>query len=365
MSGAAATAGRVLHVVPTLFDADGALIGGAERYVLELARHMAEEVPTTLVSFGERDEEREVGKLRLRVLGGAWHVRGQPFNPLHPRLPHEIGQADVVHFHQTHVLASSLGALWCRATGRRAFTTELGGGGWDLSAYLPTDRWYRAHLHISQYSRSVYGHEGRPWARVILGGVDTDKFSPDPSTPRRDFVLFVGRLLPHKGVDDLIRAIPPDLPLEIIGRPHDPEFLRRLSELARGKQVRFRHGCDDAALVQAYREALCVVLPSVYRPSNGTETQVPELLGQTLLEGMACGTPAICTDVASMPEIVQDGVTGWVVPPNDPDTLGERLRHLRCHPERARDMGRAARAVVQEAFTWPAVVRRCLEAYAA
>lgn len=91
---------------------------------------------------------------------------------------------------------------------------------------------------------------------------------------------------------------------------------------------------------------------------------MPELLGQTLLEGMACGVPAVCTDVASMPEVVVNGVTGFVVPPNDPEALRERLLWLREHPDEARAIGEAGRRRVLEKFTWPAVVRRCLEIYA-
>jgi len=95
----------------------------------------------------------------------------------------------------------------------------------------------------------------------------------------------------------------------------------------------------------------------------GDKTSVPELLGQTLLEGMACGTPAICTDVASMPEVVEDQVTGFVVPPNRPDVLREKLLWIRDHPTEACAMGQAARRHVLEKFTWPAVVRRCLDIY--
>ena len=229
---------------------------------------------------------------------------------------------------------------------RRIFTTDLGGGGWDLSAYVNTDRWYHGHLHISEYSRHVYGHADKPWAHVILGGVDTDRFSPDRSFPREGNVLFVGRLMPHKGVDTLVEAVPPDLPLEVLGKPYHADFLKVLQRAAEGKQVRFRHGCDDDALVRAYRKALCVVLPSVYRDRYGNESRVPELLGQALLEGMACGIPAVCTDVASMPEVVEDGVTGFVVPPNDPAALREKLLWLRP-PRRGPAHGRrgpAARA---------------------
>jgi glycosyltransferase involved in cell wall biosynthesis len=134
--------------------------------------------------------------------------------------------------------------------------------------------------------------------------------------------------------------------------------------LAEGKQVQFRTDCGDAELIAAYRRALCVVLPSVYRDMYGRETRVPELLGQTLLEGMACGAPAICTDVASLPEVVMDGVTGFVTPPNDPAALRQKLCWLRDHPGQTRALGEAARQHVLEKFTWPAVVRRCLEIYA-
>lgn len=366
---------RVLHVVPALFAREGGIVGGAERYALELARHMAERVPTTLVTFGERERREEVGRLSVRVLGGARYVRGQRTNPVAAALLGELRRADVVHCHQRHVLASSLSALACRLTRRRVFVTDLGGGGWDVSAYVPTARWFHAHLHISEYSRRVHGQHTDPRSHVILGGVDAVKFSPavpegatEETTEgavgeRRGGALYVGRLLPHKGVDDLLRALPAGMSLEVIGQPYGEAYVRELKTLAEGRRVTFRHDCDDAALVAAYRAALCVVLPSVYRDMYGRETRVPELLGQTLLEGMACGAPAVCTDVASMPEVVEDGVTGFVVPPNDPAALGEKLSWLASHPREAAEMGRAARRRVLEKFNWGAVVTRCLEIY--
>ena len=78
---------------------------------------------------------------------------------------------------------------------------------------------------------------------------------------------------------------------------------------------------------------------------------------------MACGTAAICTDVASMPEVVVDDVTGFVVPPNDSETLRERLLVLRDNPGRAIEMGKMGRERVLEKFTWPATVENCLRAY--
>jgi glycosyltransferase involved in cell wall biosynthesis len=358
------TTPRVCHVVPALFGADG-VVGGAERYALELARHMAEHVPTRLVTFGPVAREEVVGRLQIRVIAGAWHVRGQRTNPVALALLGEIRRADVIHCHQQHVVASTLAAAVGRLTRRRVFVTDLGGGGWDLSAYVSTDRWFRGHLHISEYSRRIAGHEHWTAATVISGGVDVAKFSPDGGATRGCAALFVGRLLPHKGVDVLVEAAAADLPVDIVGLPVDPDYFATLRGLAAGKPVTFRHGCDDNELIAAYRRALCVVLPSVYVMRDGRRTVVPELLGLTLLEGMACGLPAVCTNVASMPEVVVDGQTGFVVAPNDPAALGAKLRWLRDHPDESGAMGRAARAHVLQHYTWPAVVRRCLKIYAA
>ena len=352
----------VVHVVPAIFSSDG-ILGGGERYAFELARNMASVTPTVLVSFGQKTSEMKYGGLTVRTLGNPTFVRGSRTNPITASLRRELRAAGVVHCHQQHIIASSLSAAFCRLTGRKVFVSDLGGGGWDISGYISTDRWYHGHLHISRYSRYVSGHEGKPWAHVIYGGVDTDKFCPGDSPDRESTVLFVGRLLPHKGVNYLIQALPPGLHLEIIGQPYDERYIADLRILAAGKNVTFRFDCRDQDLIAAYRRAMCVVLPSVYRTMYGEETRVPELLGQTLLEAMACATPVICTDVASMPEIVRHGVTGFVVPPNDPGALGEKLCWFRDHPDPCDNMGKAARIEVLQRFTWPTVVQRCLDIY--
>jgi glycosyltransferase involved in cell wall biosynthesis len=354
---------RVLHVVPTLFDEKEGILGGAERYVWELARNMSARVDTSLLSFGLRNREERIGLLRVRVLANAWRVRGSQFNPFSLRILPELVHADVVHCHQQHVLTSSMSALVCRLTGRKVFATELGGGGWDVSSYMSTDRWFHGHLHISEFSKRVFGHADVGRARVIFSGVDTDKFSPEPSIARTGGILFVGRLLPHKGIDRVLEALPPDLPMDVVGRPYAPEYLEVLRQLAGGKQVTFHHDFDDVRLLEMYRRARCIVLPSLYKDRYGNETTIPELMGQTLLEGMSCGVPALCTDVAAMPESVVNGVTGLVVPPENKEEMRRALVELYTNDARATAMGMAARRRMVEHFGWPAVVQRCLEAY--
>ena len=363
MSDATSERPRVLHIVPALFGSSGVL-GGAERYALELARYMADVTPTRLLTFGDESRTERIGNLDIRVVDKPWYVRGQRSNPVSLAIVPEVRKADVVHCHQQHILATSVAALASWVSERKVFVTDLGGGGWDFSSYTNTDHWYRGHLHISEYSRRVFGQEGKPWSHVILGGIDVDKFSPSPNVAKDGCVVFVGRLLPHKGINYLVEGMLPDLPLKIIGQPMDQHYFSELQTLAAGKQVHFHHDFRDEQIIGAYRSALCVVLPSVYRNVYGNETKVPELLGQTLLEGMACGAPGICTDVASLPEIVEDGKSGFIVPPNDPSAICRKITWLREHPVEAAEMGLAARQRVLDKFTWPRVVQRCLEIYA-
>jgi hypothetical protein len=143
-------------------------------HALELARHMAEAVPTTLVSFGNESKEERIGSLRVRTVGQPWHVRGQSTNPFSFSVFKEFRDADVVHCHQQHVLMSSVTAAWCRATGRHAFVSDLGGGGWDISAYVSTDTWFDGHLHISDAAACI----ARRLRTHVMVAVSTRTSSP-------------------------------------------------------------------------------------------------------------------------------------------------------------------------------------------
>ena len=139
-------------------------------------------------------------------------------------------------------------------TGKKVFVSDLGGGGWDISGYISTERWYHGHLHISRYSRAVSKQAENPRAHVIMGGVDTVKFSPDRSVARTRSILYAGRILPHKGINYLVEAVPDGMRLQIIGQAYHKQFFEELRRLARGKDVVFRHECSDDDLVRAYRE---------------------------------------------------------------------------------------------------------------
>jgi len=360
---------KVLHVSPTFFDR-ASIVGGGERYVTELATAMSAVADVSLVTFGPAAGSHVQNGLRVETIRrGPW-VRWHPLyaDPLSLRFIRLIQWADVVHCHQVHTFSTDAALLFGRLFRKKVFVTDLGGGHpYSLSQYLPLLDSAAGFLLLSQYSRDLWarGNGRRPAAplAVVYGGVDVDRFRP-AERPTSGRVLFVGRLLPHKGVDTLIDAIEPPLALDVVGSVYHQEYFALLKQKAAGRPVTFHERVDDEALARMYQHAIATVLPSVYETCYGERTLVPELLGLTVLESMACGTPAVVTRVASLPELVQDGVTGFVVPPNDPRALGERLVYLEAHPEEARTMGQRGRARVLERFTWKATAERCLAAYA-
>jgi alpha-maltose-1-phosphate synthase len=95
----------------------------------------------------------------------------------------------------------------------------------------------------------------------------------------------------------------------------------------------------------------------------GRTVRVSELLGLVALEAMASGTPVIASRVGGLAEVVQDGQTGFLVPPGDVSALRERLDQVLRDPTLAQRLGDNARALVLERFTWSQVAQRCLAAY--
>lgn len=348
---------RVCHVSPTYF-APESVLGGGERYAEELARAMARETDVKLVSFGPRAMRQRLAPGFERVILRNW--TGRKMVPLSPRLFLELRGADVVHCHQYYVLSTFLAALAGRLAGKRVFVTDLGGGAWTPGFHLDQSRWIAAHLPISRYAaRGLEG--GRLPYRVIYGGVDLERYPVRPRPEHDGSVVFLGRLLPHKGIHHLVAALRPDRHLDLIGSEADEVYLEELTRLAVGKQVRVLRGLDDAAVVARLQQAMALVHPTPVDETGSAGSH--ELFGLALVEAMACGCPVIASDAASLPEIVAEGETGLLVPPNRPEAIAAALDRLAGDPALWRRQSAAARRRVEERFTWERVSRRCLEAY--
>ncbi|MEN3279603.1 MAG: hypothetical protein V7607_743 [Solirubrobacteraceae bacterium] len=351
----------VAHVSPVAFGDAGA-VGGGERYPLELARAMAAHVPTKLVTFGPRAAWTRDGELMIQTLPVRGRWKGSDINPLSERLLPAIAGARVVHAHHYDTIVTNACLLAGRAMRRRVFASDHGGSARNYRRELRLDRLLTGLLAVSEFSASFFP-ELADRTGVIYGGVDVERYAPDPSVAREDKVVCVGRLLRHKAIDVVIRAVDPAVRLEIFGRPYDLAYRAELEQLAAGRNVRIHDAASDDEVLAAYRGARVCVLASRYDPPNAAAAPKAELLGLTLLEAMACGTPVVCTRVGAMPEIVVEGVTGHVVEAGDPAGLGARIAALLDDRPGWQRRSDACVAHVRSAFTWDLVARRCLRAY--
>jgi glycosyltransferase involved in cell wall biosynthesis len=358
---------KVVHITPTYFD-EFSVIGGGERYPTELSAWMAKSVDTTLVSFSAELQSYRQDGLKIEVYPVRRFIHGNKINPLSLRYLSAIREADIVHLHHIHTLVSDVACLVSSFFRKPTFITDYGGGGsLVLNQRLPVLGCYRKAIAYSRYGAALLPGELRRKTILIKGGVDTTRFCPDKSYSRGKTILYVGRLLPHKGIDYLVDAFRllnrPDLTLRILGRVYSENVFRHLKQQSEGLRVEFVHDADDRRLVEEYRTALVTVLPSVHQSYDGNYTSVPELMGLTLLESQACGTPVVCTDAGAMREFVDDGQTGLVVEQNSGRALAAALSTIidTSPAETVRREARCREWVAQ--FDWSRVVTEYLKVY--
>jgi glycosyltransferase involved in cell wall biosynthesis len=357
---------RIIQLAPTCFGVDG-LFGGGERYPLELARALAREVDCELVTFGHSGSMlTEPGGLRVRVLRPWARLRGHPAHPVNPALPAVLARADVVHTHHMRSAPSRVAAVASRLAGRPLAVTDHGLGGGEWWGMLP--RFFDRFLVVSRFSAVTLGSPPDRTA-VVYGGADPARYHPPARGEERAGVLFVGRLTPHKGVDLLIRAVPPDMPLTIVGtRGHDPRppesgYTELLARLARGRRVRFVAHADDAEVAALYRQSAVACLPSVEVTCYGRHVAISELLGLAAIEAMASGTPVVCSRLGGLAEVVRHGETGFLVEPGNVAELRDRIATVLADRPLAGRLGDNARVLALERYTWQACAQRCLAAY--
>ena len=225
---------------------------------------------------------------------------------------------------------------------------------------------------------------------TVNNGVDADYFVPgdrdllqqDKNAPQ---MLFVGRISPEKGIHDLIDAFIrisekyPQAELTIAGPyivvekeflfdlQHEPEvqalkpfysidyleYIKSKIPAHLSKQVIFTGSLPQKELLPYYQKADVVINPSL-----------SEAFGMSLVEAMATQTPVVATKIGGMPEIVDDGVTGSIVEPANPQALAEATVEIISNPQRAREMGLAGRTKVLQRYCWSKIAESLVNRYA-
>ena len=177
-------------------------------------------------------------------------------------------------------------------------------------------------------------------------------------------LLFVGRLVERKGVDQLVRALPRVLEeraalVTVVG---EGQWRPKIEEAARAAgvadRVEFTGYVSSERLRRLYAGCDVFVLPAVYDEKGDTEG-----LGVVLLEALLFERPVIASGIGGIVDIVRDGETGWTVPPGDPEALAGAILEAARDPERARELARRGRRHVVENFSTDAVVGALEELY--
>jgi glycosyltransferase involved in cell wall biosynthesis len=177
--------------------------------------------------------------------------------------------------------------------------------------------------------------------------------SPTQSRGKQLRALGVGRLVPKKGFDVLVEACGIlhrrniDFEALIVGEhgEHETELRRRIQKLGLETRVHLTGPMEQSKLYDEYRRASAFCLPCRVLES-GDRDGIPNVL----MEAMACGLPVITTAISGIPEIVENGVNGQLIPPDNPEALADALVCLNRDPQLARSLAREAQATVHERF---------------
>jgi len=359
--------------------------GGAGVHVTYLARELASLVDVTVHCQGA-DRPNAVAHRPWDHLAGANPALGVMSADL--SMTAAVGSADVVHSHTWYAnLAGHLASLLYGVPHvvtvhslepLRPWKAEQLGGGYALSSWCERVAVESAPavVAVSAGMRedvlTAYPAVSPDRVRVIRNGIDTVEYAPDPATdvldaygvdPGRPSVIFVGRITRQKGVPVLLRAaaaLDPAAQLVLCaGQPDTPELAAEVEGLvadlraARSGVIWIPEMLPRREVIQLLSHATVFACPSLYEP-----------LGIVNLEAMACGTAVVASAVGGIPEVVSDGETGLLVPPDDPAALAVALGALIADPARAAALGRAGRERAVAEFGWQAVAAQTAALYA-
>ena len=227
----------------------------------------------------------------------------------------------------------------------------------------------QAVVTCTQYNRGFLSEQYGPLCNdkvhSIYHGLDASQFNfqlPTKACSSPPMILSVARLVEKKGLSNLLAAA--DIlrrrgrvfDVEIIGSGPQREVLKaQAKRLGLADRIRLPGAQAHGAVCLAYRQASIFVLPSVIA-SNGDRDGIPNVL----LEAMASGVPIVSTPVSGIPELIEPGVDGLLVPPNDPTALAEAIDKLLASQELRESLARAARSKIESSFSLDASAERLL-----
>jgi len=387
---------HISFLLPAFHSASGG--GGAESYVSTMAEALVERGHrVSIIALGKGNLSN--GQVRLIQLAAPrWHwflYRGLPFGKSMAMPVREIewsrrawsalmelnaqDPVDVVETGETMVLQQTTRgrkpSVVIRGHGNplaiKRFSGKRVGWGDRLGRKLQV-----AGVRRAKAITAVSAFQAGEIARDLDVKQDTISVIPNPiserllrcalaqtqNEPESPTVLYTGRIEYRKGTLDLLRSTPlvarqfPNVKYLIVGARDSSINNETLDEVLNQPDVRLHvEFCGHVPwqqLAEWYARASVFVMPSYY-----------ETFGISVIEAMAFGLPVVATNAGGLPEVVQDNVTGILVPPKDPNALADAIVRLLRDPELRRRLGNAGRERVLSEFTTEHIVDQTLEVY--
>ncbi len=372
---------RILVLTPTFLP----LVGGAEIVILEVYRRLARRHEVSLLTADKGASPSELERLvnfpvaryedRFTTMRFRGHrTTGGIIPPFSLSAVKALGKLirdfrpDVIHaYYMSHT-----GLAAVVANTRHRVPTVLTFLGRDVPGprtpygWKYYCRWVARNVsgvtYVSHYCcRAIFGDSERAPGRIILAGVDLERFSPRIDGrrvrerhgvgDRAPLLLAVQRLAPEKRVDILVEAMPSILRshagavLVIGGTGRARRDLESLAHrLGVGDSVRFAGYVPDEELGGYYAAADVFVFHSTY-----------ETFGVVLGEAMAAGKPVVSVNSTAIPEVVTDGETGVLAPPLDPAAFADKVNSLLESPEERKRLGENARRWAETHLDWAVI----------
>ncbi len=217
----------------------------------------------------------------------------------------------------------------------------------------------------------ICGHFNLPWDKVdvIPNAIDPTMYhtSADRGSVRQRYgvgwgeklILCVGRLVPQKGIEYFIRAIPniinryPEAKFVLVGEGWSRDFLESEARAtAHRRKIRFTGFVPDREVIDLMTSADVLVVPSVYEP-----------FGIVALEGMATGVPVVASQVGGLSEVIEHNRTGIFVYPRSPESITWGIDRVLSDPDHARWLTVNAKDKLHKAYSWEAVAMKTVEVY--
>ena len=357
-------------------------LGGVESHVLELSKHLIERGHEVTVITTQLE-----GTKKKEIYDGVTIERVKPLSIVFKTpILHKLRDAmldkdcDIIHGHSPPPLTCFLGLRASQKMGVPFVLTyhcdlelPFALGPLAVQTYQNTIGAYtvsKSDMIIT--TTDTYGATSRTvWredSKVIPNAVDADTFNPDNdgSKVRKKFgihhdekmILYVGRLVPHKGIQYLIRSaqyLGKEVKYVVVGTGEYEEHLHSLvRDLSLEDRIIFAGRVSMEELPEFYAAADLFVLPSISRL---------EAFGIVALEALASGVPVVVSDIPGVRDVIIEGRHGLLGEPMKPEDIAGKIRTILENPEMAKKMGEQGRKIVEEKYTWEKVAEQIEEVY--